>query len=216
MQNNDLVNYNLTKISLIDEELKSINEEKDNYIKKLDSKLKINKIIEKCRVTKIEVIMLIIISLICYIFVKKFLYSCLLSIVIIVFINLIFEILLDIYKIDKDSINKLTDYAEKISNLLFKRNTYINLYNYSKYGKQALYDNIRKKIKEEKYCDYDKCLDDSLFDMDSYEYLTLVEMNNKEKTLIKNIKEEVILEISSPNNRFNLSKEELNLIANKI
>lgn len=216
MQNNDLISYNLTKISLIDEELKSINEEKDNYIKKLDSKLKINKMIEKCRVTKIEVIMLVLISLICYIFVKKFVYSCLLSIVIIVFINLIFEILLDIYKIDKDSINKLTDYAEKISNLLFKRNTYINLYNYSKYGKQALYDNIRKKIKEEKYCDYDKCLDDSLFDMDSYEYLTLVEMNNKEKTLIKNIKEEVILEISSPNNRFNLSKEELNLIANKI
>lgn len=216
MQNNDLISYNLTKISLIDEELKSINEEKDNYIKKLDSKLKINKMIEKCRVTKIEVIMLVLISLICYIFVKKFVYSCLLSIVIIVFINLIFEILLDIYKIDKDSINKLTDYAEKISNLLCKRNTYINLYNYSKYGKQALYDNIRKKIKEEKYCDYDKCLDDSLFDMDSYEYLTLVEMNNKEKTLIKNIKEEVILEISSPNNRFNLSKEELNLIANKI
>ena len=54
MQNNDLISYNLTKISLIDEELKSINEEKDNYIKKLDSKLKINKMIEKCRVTKIE------------------------------------------------------------------------------------------------------------------------------------------------------------------
>jgi hypothetical protein len=41
-------------------------------------------------------------------------------------------------------------------------------------------------------------------------------MKNMEKLLIKNIKEEVILEINSPNNRFNLSIEELNLIASKI
>lgn len=216
MKNSDSVNYNLTKISLIDEEIKDINEGKNNYIKKLDNKLRINKMIEKCRVTKVEVIMVILVSLICYIFIKKFLYSCLLSVIILVFINLIFEILLEIFKIDTNDIKKITDYADKMNNLLYKRNLYISLHNYAKYGKQALYDNIRKKIKDEKYCDYDKCLDDSLFDSDSYEYLTLLEMKNKENILIKNIKEEVILEINSPNSRFNLSIEELNLIVSKI
>lgn len=216
MQNSDLVNYNLTKISLIDEELKSINEEKNDYIKKLDKKLFINKLIERFRSTKVEAIMIILISLICYIFIKKIIYSCLLSITIIVFINIIYEILLDIFKIDNNSINKITDYAERISNLLYKRNTYISLYKYTIYGKQELYDNIRKKIKDEKYCDYDRCIDDLLFESDSYEYLTLNEMKNMEKLLIKNIKEEVILEINSPNSRFNLSIEELNLIASKI
>ena len=216
MKNSDLINYNLTKISLIDEELKGINEEKNDYIKKIDNKLKINKLIERMRTTKKQVFMIVLISIFCYIFIKKIIYSCLLSMVITLFINIIFEILLEIFKIDKSDIKKITEYADNINYLLLKRNTYINLYKYAIYGKKALYDNIRMKIKDEKYYDYDKFLDNFSFDLDSYEYVTLNEMKNKENILTKNIKEEIILEINSPNNRFNLSIDELNLIASKI
>lgn len=212
MKNADLIQYNLSNISLIDKDIKSINEDKNKYLDKINTKFKINKNIEKLRAKVFQSILIIAISLTTYLNMRNIITSILISLAVIFIINMIIKVLLSIFKIDNNYLDRVNEYTDKVNSLLSKRNTYINLYKYSKYGEKAIYDNIRLKVNNKKFYEYDKYMDSLFLEKDSYEYKTLNEMRNKEHLLVNNIKNKVYMELNSPVKTEKLSNEQLKLI----
>ena len=212
MSNSELIDYNLSKISELDEIIEENNREKNKYIEYNNKKY--NKFIffDKLLSKRFQTLLVSIITITIFILVIDPFYSILISLNIISLINLIINIFVNIFEVDEDFSEKLEKYKNKNDELLLKRNSYVNLYNYCMYGENALYNNIRMMINKEKYYEYEKIIPSLDFDKESYEISTLNKMNKEEKVLKESIKNKVYWELNSPVKSEKLTNEQLKMI----
>lgn len=215
MHKNDLLNYNLSQISNLDKKISDLRKEKEKYIEKNEKKYNIYDLFSKMQERIFLTILIIAISLIIYNEVGNSIITILITIGIIVAFNMLIIGILKIFEPDYNFSQKLLEYNENVNELLQKRNSYINLYKYAMYGDKALYDNIKSKIYKGKSYEYD-VINNLNYKEDSYEFVTLNEMMNKEKNLVKLIREKVSLSLKLQINDENLSKEQLNMIQNAL
>ena len=80
------------------------------------------------------------------------------------------------------------------------------------YGENALYNNIKLRINNEKFYEYDKYIPSLNLDKDSYEINTLNQMSYKEELLRKSIKNKVYWELNSSVKTEKLTNEQLKRI----
>lgn len=204
------INYNLKKISEIDKLLILNQEEKEAYINKHNYLFLMEKILKVLSNEKMIFILLIIISTILFKHnkIKTIIYS---SIFILLY-NSILIIIGYIFKIPKDYYDKLEEYASNRKLLLIKRNLYINLYNYSINKENSILNNIRFRINNKYFLDYDKYKNQKWLKDDLYAYATLKEMEYKEIVYTNIIRNRIELELISPYYNEDISKEKLKSI----
>lgn len=211
----NLIQYNLSKISEIDKQLLKNNEEKDKFLNYHTKRHKIYNFLEKLTDRTFQTMMIILSTVISYVIFKDPINSAIISINFIVFVNLILMIFITMYETKEDFLTELCTYRKKHNDLMKKRGYYINLYNYALKGDQTILNNIKLRINNGSYCEYDNLKD---FDIknNSYEYKTLKIMSKKEKMMKESIKNKVYFELNSPVRSENLSTEELNTIQNAL
>lgn len=212
MGNNELIEYNLSKISTIDKEIEENNKEKnkliDYYDKRYNKYLFFNKLLSK----NFQAIFISILTIVVFILVMDSFYTILITLNILSFVNIIINMLVNVYEIEESYVERLESYNKKNDKLLLKRNSYINLYNYSVYGESALYNNIRLRINNEKFYEYEKYIPNLDLDKDSYEINTLNYMKHQEELLKNSIKNKVYWELNSLVKTEKLTNEQLKLI----
>ena len=207
MGTKSLLEYNLSKISEIDKELLDNNEKKNKFLSYHSKRYNIYSFLEKLTDRIFQTILIVLTTIIVYLVFKDPFYSILISLNIIIFVNLI----ITLFETKEDFLTDLCVYRKKHNELMKKRSCYINLYNYTLNGDQTILNNIKLRINQGSYCDYDK-VDLSDISNNSYEYKTLKIMSKKEKIMKNSIKNKVYWELNSPIKTEKLSTEELNTI----
>mgnify|MGYP003295741022 CR=1 FL=1 len=137
---------------------------------------------------RLFIIMIIFsITLIAYKKISNVIIVGLVSAIILSLFNLVVCRLISIFKLDESYIEKSEEYKDRLEKLYIKRNTYVNLYNYTMYGEKSLFNNIKSKISNEKYYDYS--LNVNLFSNNkrSYEYVMLNEIALREDRLLSKV-----------------------------
>lgn len=216
MNKEEILKYNLTKISAIDKEIKENNNNKNSMYEHNMKRLNIYNILLKFTNKYIQILMILLTSIIVYIILQNGIYTSLLSMIIVIIYNSILLISLNTLK-PKDSYNKKIDeYNKQNTELYIKRNTYINLYNYTLNKDKAIIDNIKLRINKKKYYEYDKYIDKYSNQKDSYEFITLNQMKNDEDSLIECIKNKIYWELNPSFKTEELTNEQLKLIADAI
>ena len=208
MQRKDIINYNLTQISEVDKKINKLKTEKKIYMDMNEKKYNIYDLFSKMQGKLFLTIIIVSISFIAYNELEDVLQSVLLTLGIVLGFNILINILLKIFKPDENYNMMIEEFEHNINELLQKRNTYINLYNYALFGEKALYNNIKSKIYYGKSYEYDS-INNLNYSKDSYEYLTINEMKYKENKLIKSIKNKVSVSLRLPNNDEKISREQL-------
>lgn len=212
MDNKESLEYNLSKISDIDKEIEDNNKKKNKFIEHNEKKYEKCLFFESLLTRRFQAIFILIVTITVYISVINPLYSILISLNVVSFVNLLINMFISIYEIDESYSEKLEEYNKKNEELLVKRNSYINLYNYCMYGEDALYNNLRLRINNENFFEYDKCISNLDMDKDSYEICTLTKMQHEEEILRRSIKNKVYWELNSPVKTESLTTEQLKSI----
>ena len=215
MQRQEEINYNLMQISEVDKKINKLKKEKKVYMDINEKKYNMYDLFSKMQGKLFLTIIIVALAFITYSELEDVLQSILLTGGIVLVFNIIITILTKIYKPDENYNLIIEEFENNINELLIKRNTYINLYNYALFGEKALYDNIKSKIYNGKSYEY-KSIDKLNYSTDSYEYITINEMRYKENNLIESIKNKVSIALKLPNNDEKLSKEQLLEIQNAL
>ena len=212
MEYNNLAEYNLSKISDIDKRLMENNKQKNKFMKYHSKRYKIYKFLTKLTGRLFQTILILASTIIVYLLFNNPFYSVIISLNFISFVNLLINMFITIFETKDDFLLELCKYRKEYNELIDKRKCYINLYNYSLYGDVTILNNIKLRINNGSYCDYNNslCLG---FDSNSYEVNTLNIMKKKEDKLRNSIKNKVYWELNSPLKSENLSMEELRTIS---
>lgn len=213
MNNDDLIKYNLSHISDIDRDIKKNIKEKNDFIKHHAKRFKIYKFFTKLTNRMFQTLLILLTSLIVTLIFIDPVYSILISLNIIVFVNLIINIFINIYETKENFIEEVCKYRREYNELIIKRNSYVNMYNYLKYGDESLLNNIKLKINKEDFYQYELGISKFDNEKDSYEYKTLSLMKEKEENIKKNLIDRVNYEMKTNNKTENLTDDELRLIA---
>ena len=211
-----LLAYNLSKISDIDKEMTTNNENRKMYLKKNHKKITLYKLFNKLLNSKFLALLIMALALFIFISSKKVFFSIVISLAIIAFYNAILLLLINRLKPSDEYFSKLEEYKTANNFLLTKRNTYITLYNYTLNGDQAIMRNIKLKIHKQQFYEYDKYLDKVWLHQDEYALKTLKEMQNKEYIFTQSIKNKVYFELNYQPGTEKLSVTELKTIINAL
>lgn len=216
MKKEELLEYNLIKISDIDSKIKDNNYKKNHMYEKNIRKLNIYNKLSKLMNKYVQLILVLILSIIIYINVHNGIITTLVSIVITILLNSLLLLLLNILKPKDNYKSKIDKLTYENNELYTKRNTYINLYNYTLNSDKTIMNNIKLRINRKKYYEYDKYIGQYSNNKDSYEFITLNKMKKEENILIESIKNKIFWELNPNFKTEQLSKEQLKLIADSI
>lgn len=203
---NDKTNYNLQKISEIDNLLILNMEDKEAFIKKCNERYKLSKIVKILSNKTILVILVIINTFINKDNMTKAILS---TLFILIVYNSLVALIIHICKIPKSYCYKIDEFNKIRELLLIKRNLYVNLYNYSKNKEKLILNNIKLRINNKYFLDYSKYKNQNWLKDDLYAYTTLKEMQYKEMVYTDIIRNRIELELMSPNYNEEIPKEEL-------
>lgn len=211
-----LLSYNLSKISDIDKEMTTNNENRNMYIKKNHTKITLYKVLNELINSKLFALLIIVLSLFIFLLTKKAIFSIIITLLIIALYNGSLLLIINKLKPTDEYFSKLEEYKKANDFLLTKRNTYIALYNYALNGDQAIMNNIKLKIHKQQFYEYDKYLDKVWLHQDAYALNTLKEMQNKEHIFTQSIKNKVYFELNYQVGTEKLSVTELKTIINAL
>lgn len=216
MNKQHLLAYNLSKISAIDKELTNNNEQRKLYLKKNQPKITLYKWLMNVQHSKFLALLIIVVAWCSYFSSKKILFSIIITLGIVALYNGILVLLINKLKPSEEYFSILEEYKNFNNFLLTQRNTYINLYNYTLNGENAILRNIKLKIHKQQFYEYDKYLDKIWLRQDMYALNTLKEMQNKEHILTQSIKNKIYFELNYATGNEQLSKTELKTIMNAL
>lgn len=212
MKKDELVKYSLSKISQLDKMLNDNSKNKKLFINKYSLNFKICDFINKIYTSKLFVIMVMFIAFLSYFLIQIAWISILISLGLIALINMIMLMTVKLLLPNKKYYNVISNYNLESKELLLKRNTYINIYNYLEKGDSAIIDNIKLKINNKVAYNYEDILNTTWLNEDEYASYFVKSMHNKENIMIKDIKQQIELEISNPSDNLNISLEQLQKI----
>lgn len=205
------INYNLQKISKIDEQLVLNGKNKEAYINKYSYIFLLSKILKILSNKLLLFIFIVIVTIISNS--TPFITIIYDSIFVIIYNSIIF-IMGYIFKIPDDYYTNINMYSKNRELLLNKRNLYVNLYNYSKNKEKLVLNNIRLRINNKYFLDYHKYKNQKWLKEDIYAYATLKEMYYKEIIYTNIIRNRIELELISPNYSEEIPKDKLKSILN--
>ena len=208
--------YNLKKIEYIDKDIIKNREEYNKYVESFEGKFATNKFLKKISNRTVTMISIIILALIIFLITFNPFITVGLTIVLIVIVNIIASIIIDKTEPTEEYLDKLDEFEHNYKELIHQRNAYVNLYYYSINGDDAIINNIKLRINNKEYFEYDAYFDKVWLNQDVYAYKTLQEMNRKEKIFTTSIKNKVDWELNYPEKSTELSTDKLYFIHNAL
>ena len=205
-------NYFKDKVDEIDTIIKDRIKYKKSLNKKLCNNVKIYNFVYKLCNRFFQTMLVFSVCTITYISYEDIATSALYSILVLLITNAIRAILLIVYKPDGLKYNELQECIDSIKDLSLKRTIYMSIYDYSINGEESIMNNIRRKINNKNYLEFDKYLDEEWIREDSIVYNKLIEMKVKEDELTDTIKNRIHLELNYPEYSEELSVEQLKFI----
>ena len=209
-------NYYKDKLDEVEKKLKKQLRYKKSLNKRLYNNVKHYNFIYKLSNRFFQSMLVFSVCTITYLSYKNILTSALFSILVLLITNIIRVIFLYIYKPDGLKLHELQELVDSINDLARKREVLFSIYDYSINGKLSIMNNIKRKINDKKYLNYDSYLDEEWIKNDSVLYHKLIEMKVCEDELTETIKNKIYLELNYPEYSEELTLEQLNLIQNAL
>ena len=208
--------YNLKKIEKIDKEITQNREEYNKYVDSYRGVFATNRVLRKISNKVVPLLGGVLTAIIIFLITFNPFITAGLTLVIWVFINIVIHLMIKMTDPKEEYINKLEEYDNTYKELINQRNAYVNLYYYSINGDDAIINNIRLRINNKEYFEYDAYFDKIWLNQDVYAYKTLQEMKQKEKIFTTSIKNQVDWELRYPEKNTELSVDKLYFIHNAL
>lgn len=188
------MNEHLINISRIDKEIEDTKNDKNKYIYSKQHRIEIVDFLSYFVKSKFHILLIILLSIamqnITSSFIKTFIFT---SIIVLIF-NLIIVLLIKFNKMDERYYNKIELYNESINKSLNERYKEVILYKYSIDKNKFLLNNIKLRINNNYYLDFDNYLENNM--LSSKEIILFKKMKEEEEILINNIKNEINYQIN--------------------
>ena len=207
-----MTNYFKDKVDELDREIKDRIKYKKSLNKKLYNNVKIYNFVYKLCNRFFQTMLVFSVCTITYISYEDVATSALYSILVLLITNMLRAILLVIYKPDGLKYNELQECIDSLKDLSLKRTIVMSIYDYSINGEESIMNNIRRKINNKNYLEFDKYLDEEWIREDKQLYNKLIEMKVKEDELTNTIKNRIYWELNYPEYSEELSVEQIKLI----
>lgn len=205
-------NYYKDKLDELDKKINNRIKYKKNLNKKLSNSVKLYNFIYKLSNKFFQTMLVFSVCTITYISYEDITTSALYSILVLLITNILRAILLIIFKPDGLKYNELQECIDSIKDLVLKRTIIMSIYDYTINGEDCIINNIKRKINNKNYLEFDKYLDEEWIKQDSKIYNKLIEMKVKEDELTNTIKNRIYMELNYPEYSEELPIEQLKLI----
>ena len=209
-------NYFKDKVDELDREINKKIKYKKYLNKKLYKNLMLYNFVYKLSNRFFQSMLVFSVCTITYISYRDIPTSALYSILVLLITNILRAILLIIYKPNGLKYNELQECIDSIKDLLIKRKIIMSIYDYTINGEESIINNIKRKINNKEYLEFDSYLDEEWIKNDNLVYSKLIEMRVKEDELTDTIKNKIYLELKYPEYSEELTVEQLKLIQNAL
>lgn len=188
------MNEHLINISNIDKEIEEVKKEKRKYISSKQHRIDVASFLSYFVKSKFHILLIILLSITMNSLTNSFIRTFTITSIIVLIFNLIIIILINLNKMDDRYYNKLELYNESINKLLKERYKEVIFYKYSQDKGKFLLNNIKLRINNSYYLDYDNYLENNI--LSSKEINIVKKMKEEEDILINNIKNEINYQIN--------------------
>lgn len=205
--NNEVIKYNLEMISDIDKDIENNRKSRNDYINSYKTIFRLNKFFTMLSSSKVLTFMIVKIALVMFLLLHNPVIVTLVTTVAVLLYNIIIRLFIEAFTPSEEYYNTLDEYDKLKNELVVRRNLYISMYDYSVKGESSLLNNIKLKINNKEFVDYE--LYKNAEWLSNKSATILEEMSLKEKMLVNSIKNRIDWELNSNMKYDDISNDKL-------